>query len=222
MLNIAAMKRFLKITVIIFLSACLMAIIQSCKKSPEVPTLTTVTVSGITQTSAVSGGDVTDNGGTEVTSRGVCWNTSDNPTIANDTTSDGTGAGSFKSSLTQLTPNTKYYVRAYATNSEGTGYGKNVSFTTLGMSPIIFNSDLTYSSVSDLDGNIYKTIQIGAQIWMAENLRTTKYNNGESIPEVTDMIVWTNLSSGAYCNYANSEYNDSISIFGRLYKTRVK
>ena len=67
----------------------------------------------------------------EVTARGVCWSTSQNPTISNSHTTDGNGTGSFTSSLTNLTPNTTYYVRAYATNNAGTGYGEQKSFTTL-------------------------------------------------------------------------------------------
>jgi uncharacterized protein (TIGR02145 family) len=105
-----------------------------CKKDKDAPTLTTTAVTGITTTEAASGGNITDDGGAEVTARGVCWGTTTGPTVAGSKTSDGAGVGSFTSSLTGLTPNTKYYVRAYATNSEGTGYGNEVEFTT---NPII-------------------------------------------------------------------------------------
>jgi len=98
--------------------------------STVAPTVTTTAISSITRRTASSGGNVTADGGATVTARGVCWNTSTNPTTANSTTSDGTGAGSFSSSITALSPKTLYYVRAYATNSAGTGYGSNVSFTT--------------------------------------------------------------------------------------------
>jgi uncharacterized protein (TIGR02145 family) len=81
----------------------------------------------------------------------------------------------------------------------------------------VFNSQLTYEIVSDQDGNIYKTITIGTQTWMAENLRTTSYQNGEAIPEVTDTTAWKNLSSGAYCNYNNTKNIDTIATYGRLY-----
>jgi len=101
-------------------------------KTPAVsnPTVTTTAVSSITSTSATSGGNVTADGGASVTSRGVCWSTTPNPTIANSKTTNGTGTGSFTSSITGLTPGTPYHVRAYATNSAGTGYGSDVSFTT--------------------------------------------------------------------------------------------
>lgn len=94
------------------------------------PTLSTSSISNILKTSATGGGNVTSDGGTSVTARGVCWNTSGNPTTANSKTSNGTGTGSFSSSLTGLTANTTYYVRAYAENSMGTAYGTQVSFRT--------------------------------------------------------------------------------------------
>lgn len=70
-------------------------------------------------------------------------------------------------------------------------------------------------TVNDIDGNIYHTLTIGKQVWMAENLRATHYNDGEPIPEVTDDVEWINLTTGAYCNYDNSEFN--VTNFGRLY-----
>ena len=97
----------------------------------ELPTVTTTNVSNITQTTATSGGNVTDDGGATLTARGVCWSTSQNPTISNSHTADGNGTGSFTSNITGLTANTTYYVRAYATNEKGTAYGEQRSFTTL-------------------------------------------------------------------------------------------
>lgn len=97
-----------------------------------VPTLAATTAaSGITQTTATSGGNVTNEQGAYVTAKGVCWSTSQNPTIANSKTTDGTGPGSFTSAITGLAANTTYYVRAYATNSVGTAYGVQISFKTL-------------------------------------------------------------------------------------------
>ncbi|NIM15972.1 MAG: hypothetical protein GTO45_28560, partial [Candidatus Aminicenantes bacterium] len=94
------------------------------------PTVTTTAVSNITSTSADSGGNVTSDGGAAVNARGVCWSTNVNPTTTDNTTTDGTGTGSFTSSITGLMEYTTYYVRAYATNSVGTGYGNQRSFTT--------------------------------------------------------------------------------------------
>ncbi len=102
------------------------------------PTITTNPVSSITQTSAVCGGNVTSDGGASVTTRGVCWSTAVNPTISHSKTTNGAGTGSFTSSITGLSANTPYYVRAYASNSKGTSYGANQMFTTLGSgTPVI-------------------------------------------------------------------------------------
>jgi len=117
--------------------------------SPEVavaPTITTAEVTSITSNSAVSGGDVTNEGGAPVTARGVCWSTTVNPTITNSKTTDGTGSGSFVSNLTNLNPGTTYYVRTYATNSAGTSYGNEHSFTTTVVVPTL--TTITVTSVT--------------------------------------------------------------------------
>jgi len=125
------MRLFLKITTIIILSTGYATVLLTCKKL-TVPEVSTTGVSDITQTSATSGGNITNNGGAQITARGVCWSTFENPTVSSSKTSDGTGNGDFTSSLTGLTPNTTYYVRAYATNEEGTAYGNELTFITLG------------------------------------------------------------------------------------------
>lgn len=85
----------------------------------------------------------------------------------------------------------------------------------------VFNPNLSYATMTDQDGNIYKTITIGTQTWMAENLRTTHYRNGKAIPNVTDYSTWINLSSGAYCNPFNTNNLDTIATYGRLYNWYV-
>ena len=95
------------------------------------PAVTTGAVNNVTEAAAICGGTVTANGYDEVTERGVCWGTEPDPTVAGNHTSDGTGIGEFTSTLTNLQPNTIYYVRAYATNSVGTAYGEELSFTTV-------------------------------------------------------------------------------------------
>ena len=169
----------------------------------NLPTVTTSSVTNIGQTSATSGGNVTSDGGATVTARGVCWSTSANPTTADSKTIDGSGTGSFTSSLNGLVPNTTYYVRAYATNSVGTAYGNQESFTTAG-------------TVIDIDGNVYNTVTIGSQVWMAENLKTTKYNDGTAIPLVTDSTSWSNLTTPGYCWYNNDEAGYK-NVYGALY-----
>jgi uncharacterized protein (TIGR02145 family) len=171
------------------------------------PQLITDSVTAITATSATCGGNVTDNGGSPVTARGVCWNTSPNPTIVNSFTTDGSGTGAFVSNLAGLIANTLYYVRAYATNSVGTAYGNEVSFTT--------HTAASLYPVMDIDGNGYDTIHISTQIWLKQNLKTTHYRNGDPIPNVTDGTTWMYLTTGAYCNY-NNDANNSTT-YGRLY-----
>ena len=167
-------------------------------------TLTTNAVTSITATTATSGGNITSDGGAAITARGVVWSTSQNPTVEtnNGITSNGTGTGSFTSNITNLQHETNYYVRAYATNSYGTQYGNQVSFTT----PI---------TVTDADGNVYNTILINGKLWFKENLRTTKYNNGTNIPNVTDNGTWAHLSTPAYCWYNNDIANKPT--YGALY-----
>ena len=92
------------------------------------PVLTTTVVTGFTASGAISGGNITSDGGNAVTARGVCWSTNQTPTIADSKTTNGTGTGSFVSNISGLTENSTYYVRAYATNSAGTGYGSAISF----------------------------------------------------------------------------------------------
>ena len=143
--------------------------------TPEaLPKVTTSAVSDITVVSgsinAKCGGNVTDIGAYDVTARGVCWSTSSNPTIADNHTTDGSGLGSFTSSITGLTSGATYYVRAYATNNAGTAYGNQVTLTL----PVVDTKSCTSAPVVvDHEGNAYATVQIGTQCWMRENLRTT-------------------------------------------------
>lgn len=162
-------------------------------------TLRTYAVYHITQATARSYFDITWDGGSLVIHSGLCWSTSQNPTIADNKTPDGAVW------LSGLSEGTTYYVRAFATNSAGTGYGNQESFTTLPGGPVIFNPNLTYSTITDIEGNAYKTIQIGTQIWMAENLKTTKLNDNTVIQNVTSNNEWINLTSPGYCWYNNSE-----------------
>ena len=120
------MKRSVKMLAILFAIVCA---IVACEGKKEIEVITNE-VTEITANSAKCGGNVTDDGGRDVTLRGVCWSTSPNPTINDNYTVDGSGEGEFISNMTGLTPNTTYYVRAYATNRAGTSYGEQMSFTT--------------------------------------------------------------------------------------------
>ena len=98
--------------------------------SADKPELITTQVSEISQNGAMSGGTITNDGGSPVTERGVCWNISPAPVISDSRTIDGSGPGTFTGILTGLTPNTTYHVRAYATNGAGTAYGNELIFIT--------------------------------------------------------------------------------------------
>jgi uncharacterized protein (TIGR02145 family) len=168
-----------------------------------VPVLTTLAISEMTATSVNSGGNITSDGGAAVTARGVCWNTATSPTINNSKTTDGAGIGNYPSAITGLTPNTTYYIRAYATNSKGTAYGDEIILK-------------TYTGVvTDSEGNIYNTVTIGSQLWMAKNLRVTKYSDGASIPIVTDQSTWNSTLLPGFCWYNNDETNKNT--YGTLY-----
>jgi len=169
------------------------------------PTLTTTSVNNITESAASSGGNITSDGGSSITARGVCWSTTANPTISGSKTFDGAGVGTFTSSITALTASTTYYVRAYATNATGTAYGPTYKISTLVATP----------TVTDVDGNVYRIVTIGTQTWMAENLKTTHYRNGNAIVNVTSNTTWAGLSTGAWCNYDNSVSNGTK--YGHLY-----
>ena len=99
--------------------------------TPVLPTVTTLQMTDITQTSAVAGGYVTEDGGATVLERGICWSTTTNPTTSDSYISNGSGTGNYTITISDLMPCMTYHVRAYAINSVGTGYGSDVSFTTL-------------------------------------------------------------------------------------------
>lgn len=267
------------------------------------PTVTTVAASQITNNSAITGGNISSTGGAAITQRGVCWSTKENPTIANNVVNSGTGIGVFASSITGLIPVTKYYVKAYASNSAGTSYGDQVEFTTLKSEPIVetqsikiisqstvevnclitndggsevtkrgvcwslndnptiadnkttngtgvgaftvqfsnlqanstyfvrayaeniigisYGSILTIKTygeaITDIDGNTYPTVKIGNQIWMAENLKTTKYRNGDLIGTTVPASLDIRSESTPKYQWAFNGNESNVVIYGRLY-----
>jgi hypothetical protein len=124
--------------------------------SGHIPTLKTISLSGIAATAAISGGIIIYDGCISITSRGVCWSTTANPTTSDSKTSDGNGSGQYVSNIIGLTAGITYHIRAYATNSAGTAYGDDVSFSTLGHSPTSLTQPVT--NVSDTGATLNGTV----------------------------------------------------------------
>lgn len=180
------------------------SLIAGCSKDDDkLAGVTTADVTDIAVTSAISGGTVSDDGGSLINARGVCWSTDPNPTVKDNKTDDGTGAGSFTSNITGLIPDTEYFVRAYASNKNGTAYGSIMTFRTA-------------EGVADIDGNYYPIIGVGNYEWMGENLKTTRYNDGSNIdfPE-NDLSSWQTNTAGAFGWPNNDE--DYGDLYGGLY-----
>jgi hypothetical protein len=164
---------------------------------PLVPTLSSTTAAtSITNNSATSGGNVSANGGGSITARGVCWSTSTTPTISNSRTNDavGTGTGSFTSSLTGLSAGTTYYVRSYATNSAGTGYGPQITFSTFSASSILINT-------TALTGLAPKNVTTGGTITSDGGSAVTARGvcwSTTSPPTISNSKVNTGTGTGTY------------------------
>lgn len=173
----------------------------NCKKK-EVPVLTTTQVSNISGTTASCGGEITDEGSGSIISKGLCWSTTPSPKISDSFTNEGGGINNFSSSLNNLTSGTTFFIRAYATNNAGVGYGNEETFTTL---------------MVDIDDNTYNLISIGNKIIIVENLKVTKYRNGDVIGTTTplDKSILGETNSKYQWPPQGNELN--VSTYGRLY-----
>jgi uncharacterized protein (TIGR02145 family) len=169
-----------------------------------IPILTTTAPAFVagSSTSVTAGGNVTSAGGGTVTERGVCYSLTAAPDI-NDPKIPATqgGIGTFTVTLPNLTEGTNYYVRAYAVNGAGPAYGAEFQILTM---------------MSDRQNNIYKTVRIGTQIWMAENLKVTQLTGGTAIENVESATTWPGLTTAAYCWYNNNEVTNK-PLYGALY-----
>jgi uncharacterized protein (TIGR02145 family) len=176
--------------------------------------LTTSEVGSVTETTAVSGGNITSDGSSEVTVRGVVWGISENPTLEDNEgfTEDGTGTGEFTSNLIGLKAGTTYYVKAYATNGAGTAYGNQQNFTTI-----------EETVVTDIDGNQYQVIVIGQQRWLSSNLKVSRYRDGDLVATGLTDPAWQDASQGASAVYPHAlvaginSQSDMVEAYGRLY-----
>jgi uncharacterized protein (TIGR02145 family) len=175
------------------------------------PEVTTSVVTSIFADRAICGGNVASDGGSIVTNRGVVYGTSSNPTTSGSVTNNGSGVGTYTSTIRGLTTLTTYFVRAYATNTVGTAYGNEVSFTTPSFPAITCGT----STISDVEGNYYQTVQIGTQCWTQSNLKVSYYRNGDSILTGLSNSSWQNTTAGAFAIYDNNPVSDGL--YGKLY-----
>lgn len=173
---------------------------SSCKKEknptpPVLATLTTNDVTDITENSAVCGGIITKNGYADITARGVCWNTTGNPTVNDQKTNDGIGIGSFTSNLTNLQPNTPYFVKAYAVNQAGVAYGYEKNFETPGTGGvphvITVNAKNVTANSADLGG---KVTEAGGSAVTERGVCWAVYNN----PTINDNKQAAGSDTGSF------------------------
>jgi uncharacterized protein (TIGR02145 family) len=205
------MKNQTKLFIVFPISIILLAIVvNACKDddedSPEpakLPVVTTMNISEITAQDAMGGGEITSDGGGQITAHGLVWSTAADPTTANNEgiSNSGDGSGSFTSELSSLIAYTNYYVRAYATNNAGTAYGNQVEFKTL--------PEGAYGTVTDIDGNEYYTTAIDNMEWMAQNLRVTRYADGTPIATGLSAAEWATTDEPAFVEYP---FEDSLTV----------
>lgn len=187
------------------------SITYSITNPGSLATIATISVSTITATTAVSGGNITNDGGTPVTQRGICFGTSPFPTTANTTIISGNGTGSFTSNLTGLTANTIYYVRAYAINSAGTAYGNELSFTTSSSNPNAL--DVIYITDSVLNDVYYhQTSYLNPTKLVFSNLKSVKgyiyFHQTNNIEEVEFPVL---IKTGSYVYFHENLLMKKIS-----------
>ena len=181
------------------------------------PTVTTSTITQITATTAVAGGNVTDDGGNSVTERGVVFSTNQNPTIADNKVVSGTGLGDFICNLTNLQEGTTYYVRAYAVNAKDTVYGEEVSFTTIARSMATVTTthptNVSYTSAT-VGGNV--TSDGGASVTERGICYSTSAN-----PTTSNTKVANGIGTGSFsCNL--TDLQDGITYYARAYAVNAK
>ena len=180
----------------------------STKINFTIPVVTTKPITFNQINTIIVGGEVVSSS-SDVTTRGVCYSKSPNPTYGLATTIPvNSNLETFEVRIT-TTMATTYYIRAFAINSEGIAYGQEIAYTTLST---IFSQD---GQMIDIEENTYPTILINNQKWMQKNLNVTQFRNGDVIPEIKDYKVWLATTTPAWCYYANKTENGIV--YGKLY-----
>ncbi|MBW7843819.1 MAG: fibrobacter succinogenes major paralogous domain-containing protein [Ignavibacterium sp.] len=181
-------------------------IFSSMGQNNNQPTIKTTEAKIIMHYSALAGGIITDIGDVTITSKGICWSDSKSlPEISDNKITSSAAGNSYALHINCLKPGTTYYIRAFATNKANTIYGNTITIKTLS------DEDGT---VSDIEGNIYKTVKIGSQTWFVENLRISHYNNGDSIISTNNEIY--EEVKPQYQWPANGD-EELVDKYGRLY-----
>lgn len=208
-----------KLMILVFIPG-IMLVLTTCDYVVMWPTIAITSVpSGISQERATLNGQVVIDNNTKA---GFEWGTTTDYGTSVDRVNYSSGGDRYTNVnclIISLSPVTTYHYRIKIESSEGIIYGNDVTFTTPD-NKIVFNPDVNYGSVNDIDGNTYKTIQIGTQTWMAENLRTTRYNNGRSIVLAVDNRQWWLSDSAAYC-WVNNEGDKFKETYGAIYNWRA-
>lgn len=190
--------------------------IVSFTTTDGLPTVTTASVTNITATTAKCGGNVTNNGGHNVTARGVCWNTMGSPDLNDPHTTNGNGNGAFTSNITDLVVGSTYYVRAYATNSEGTSYGDEVAFTTIDGLPVVTTKNVTNIAPLSASGGGVVTTDNGFSVTTRGICWSTVSN-----PTINDAHTTNGTGMGEF-NSAISGLQNSTTYHVRAYATNSK
>ena len=182
--------------------------------SVNVPTLAVNGYANVSDTLVNVRINILDDGGAPMYAHGICWGYSPNPTVADNVVDEGTIHEGYFGSIDLLFPPalSTIYLRTFATNLSGTGYGTHLGLTTFSNGTPLFTQG---AGVTDIDGNFYETVIINGQEWMAENLRTSKFANGDSIAVSIGSNDWSNIYEPKYCWYDHDSQYDTT--FGKFY-----
>jgi uncharacterized protein (TIGR02145 family) len=188
------MKKVLSISLLLLT----VSLFYGCKKDTQaqIPVLSTTPATNVTATTATSGGSISSDGGAAITARGVCWSLTADPTTADSKTTNGDGTGQFESNITGLSGGTIYHVRAYATNSIGTSYGEDLTFTTPGQAPAA--TTLAATNISASGATLNGTVNANdlSTTVTFEYGTTTSY--GQTVVAIPDQVSGnTNTNVGA-------------------------
>lgn len=191
------------------------AIFASCKKEAE-PQLEIISINEISNSEALVLAKVEYESSNEIIEKGFVWSKQSGVNMENRLGSStfGGGSGEFSHRIVNLEESTVYYVKAYLISNDIAIYSKELSFKTLETPSNIIPCP-GCETIEDIDGNIYRTTYVAQLCWLVENLKTTKYNDGSEIDNVTANQEWKSTTSGAYCAYDNDEEN--VENYGMLY-----